>query len=53
MRPQEREEELVNGLHAQNEGARGERCVNREQLKAFKTREDESRMVGRAVGFWT
>ncbi len=39
VRPQERDDERVNGWQAQPEGARGERRVKREELDAFKALE--------------
>ncbi|HEY1349375.1 MAG TPA: hypothetical protein VGF67_07120 [Ktedonobacteraceae bacterium] len=42
----------MNVLQASNEGARGARRVTMEQRNAFKVRKHESRIVGRAGGFW-
>jgi hypothetical protein len=40
-------------LKTQHDGERGSTCLHMEQLNAFKTVKDESRIVGRAVGLWT
>ena len=52
-RLEERENQSVDGLQASNENERSGCRLHVEQLNALKALKDESRIVGRAVGFCT
>jgi hypothetical protein len=52
-RPQQSQDQPMQRLKTQYDGERDSISLHMEQLDAFKTLKDESRIVGRAVGLWT
>jgi len=45
--------EAMDGQQTENKDERSGSCLHMEQLNPLKTLKDESRIVGRAVGFCT